>query len=320
MKLSVIAPVYNVAGALENSIKSLVSQYYRDVEIILIDDGSPDGSAEICDRFSAAFDDILVIHKPNGGVSSARNRGLDCASGDLITFVDSDDTIDPDMYEVLISYLDDDTDIVHCSYKRIQNGEMNNIGGTGEVLRQNRKEALEYFLAGKKFTGSLWNKIFRTSIIGSSRLNEALINNEDFLLCFQLFSVARNITFVDICKYNYIVRQESATNTVNELRKINDSAYVCRCMYENISDEKLKTIAFNRLVATDLMLYHCLFNYQIRQNRANIKKRLTEYKNDLKKLNKRNKIILIALLYIPHIYCGLYCIYNKIRKPNWDVN
>lgn len=320
LKISIIVPVYNVEEELESCLQSIVSQQYKNIEIVLTDDGTCDRSACICDFFAEEYDSVIVIHKQNGGVSSARNRGLDLASGELITFVDSDDTIDSDMYEVLMSFLDENTDIVHCSYKRIQDAETKNIGGSGEVLVQSSSEAMEFFLLGKRFTGSLWNKLFRKTIIKSCRLDESLVNNEDFLFCFQLFSNARNITFVDVCKYNYLVRMKSATNTVNELRKINDSTYVCRYMYENVTDEYLKQIAFNRLMATDLMLYHCLLKNQISQKRTEVNERLKKYKKEFSRLSKRNKIILISLLYIPHIYCGVYGIYDKIRKPNWDVN
>lgn len=320
MELSVIVPVYNVENSLEQCIQSVILQSYRFIELFLIDDGSPDNCAEICDRFASIFGNIIVIHKPNGGVSSARNKGLDCATGDLITFVDSDDTIDPDMYATLISYLDSDTDIVHCSYKRIQNGETINIGGSGEVLVQNNSEALEFFLLGKCFTGALWNKVFRSSILHSLRFSEDLVNNEDFLLCFQLFNKSRRSTFIDICKYNYIVRQESATNTINELRKLTDSLFVCQNMYDQLTDPHLKHIAYNRLVSTDLAIYQCLICNHIKKDRAVVKNRLKQYKKDFSILNKHNRIILFSLLYAPHIYCGLYGIYDKIRKPNWDVN
>ena len=320
MKLSVIAPVYNVADALENCIQSLVSQHYRDVEIVLTDDGSPDGSAEICDRFVAKHDCVVVIHKLNGGVSSARNSGLDIATGDLITFVDSDDTVDADMYEVLVSYLDADTDIVHCSYKRIQNGETINIGGSGDVLVQNRKEALEYYLLGKRFNGSLCDKVFRSEIVNSLRFNEDLIINEDVLLGFQLFKNARKSIFIDICKYNYIIRLESSsTNTVNEMRKLTDSRHVSQYMYDHILDFDLKQIALNRLVANDLYLYQFLLKNHLPERKI-VRKRLKEYQKQSEQLSKRNRLVLAGLIYAPHIYCGVYGIYDKIRKPNWDVN
>lgn len=321
MKISVIVPVYNVDLVLEKCIRSILLQKYKKTEIIIIDDGSTDSSAKICELFEYMNDNIIIIHKKNGGVSSARNIGLECASGNLITFVDSDDTVDSDMYEVLISYFEEDTDIVHCSYKRIQGGATINIGGSGEVLVQNNDKALESFLLGKRFTGSLWNKIFRASLLDSIRLSESLVINEDILFCFWLFYSARSSKFIDLCKYNYIVRNESATNTVNELRKITDSMYVCQCIYEALADNYLKRIAFNRWVACRLSYFQYLYKYNYSYSKKMLaRKELLIIRSDFNMLSNRNKIVFLSLVYIPHIYCAVYSVYNKIRKPNWDVN
>lgn len=319
MILSIVVPVYNVEATLENCVRSIVSQTYQDIEIIIVDDGSFDKSAILCDLYANMFDNIIVIHQKNGGVSSARNKGLRCITGDLITFVDSDDTLDVDMYDTLVSFFEADTDIVHCSYKRIENDETKNIGGSGEVLIQNRDEAIEYFLLGKRFTGSLWNKIIRKSKIDLLSFNEKLVNNEDFLFFFQVLINSQTIKFIDVCKYNYIVRQESATNTVNETKKIKDSIYVSQYMYENLNEKNLKQIAFNRLVSTESFLYQILLKTKLHET-EDVRKHLKEYQKQSEKLNKRNRLVLAGLIYAPHIYCGVYSIYDKIRKPNWDVN
>ena len=319
MKLSIIVPVYNVEKTLGNCVESIISQTYQDIEIILIDDGSFDNSTKISDSYTKIYDNVIIIHQRNNGVSSARNKGLGCVSGDLITFVDSDDTLDIDMYELLVSGFESGTDVVHCSYKRIENGETKNIGGSGEIMIQNREEAIEYFLRGKRFTGSLWNKIIRRPIIDLCRFNETLVNNEDLLFFFQILNNSQTIKFIDTCKYNYIVRQESATNTVNEVKKLNDSLYVCQYMYEHSYDENLKQIAFNRLVSTETFLYQILIKHRSREKEV-VRKYLKEHEKQSEQLSKRNKIILFGLLYIPHIYCAVRNIFDKIRKPNWDVN
>lgn len=319
MKLSIVVPVYNVETTLENCLESIVSQTYRDIEIIIIDDGSFDKSTGISDSYANNCENVIVIHQRNSGVSAARNKGLSCVTGDFITFVDSDDTIDIDMYEVLISSFEADTDVVHCSYKRIENGKTKNVGGSGEILIQNREEAIEYFLLGKRFTGSLWNKIVRKSIIEFIRFNETLVNNEDFLFFFQILNNAQTMKFIDICKYNYIVRQESATNTLNEVKKIKDSLYVCQYMYVHLKNQHLKQIAFNRLVSTESFLYQNFLKHKSCEKKV-VRKRLKEYKKQSELLSKRNKTILVGLLYMPHLYCAVHDIYGMIRKPNWDVN
>ena len=113
MKVSVIVPVYNCAPYVERCVRSIMAQTYTDLEIICVDDGSSDNSGKILDSLAEEDSRIRVIHQKNAGVSAARNRGLDIATGELITFVDGDDAIEPDMYEILLPYFDDpDVDIV----------------------------------------------------------------------------------------------------------------------------------------------------------------------------------------------------------------
>ena len=115
-KISVVVPVYNVEEYLDQCVESLVGQTYKNLEVILVDDGSPDNCPAMCDEWAERDNRIKVIHKENGGVSSARNAALDIASGDYIGFVDSDDWIEPDMYEILIKNAKKyDADISRCA-------------------------------------------------------------------------------------------------------------------------------------------------------------------------------------------------------------
>ena len=114
--ISVIVPIYNVEKYLDRCVDSIINQTYKNLEIILVDDGSPDNCLAICDSWAEKDRRIKVIHKENGGVSSARNSALDIASGDYIGFVDSDDWIEPDMYEILIKNAKKyDADISRCA-------------------------------------------------------------------------------------------------------------------------------------------------------------------------------------------------------------
>ncbi|MEH7309214.1 glycosyltransferase, partial [Neobacillus drentensis] len=118
--ISIIVPIYNVEQFLPNCIDSILIQSFTDFELILVNDGSTDRSGEICDLYARMDNRIKVIHKPNGGVSSARNKGIDISKGNYIAFVDPDDTIEPKMYDVLLqSALRYKADIVVCPYKAI---------------------------------------------------------------------------------------------------------------------------------------------------------------------------------------------------------
>ena len=116
--VSVIVPIYNVEKYLERSVRSILKQSYDNLEVILVDDGSPDNCGNICDALAKEDKRIRVIHKENGGLSDARNAGLDIATGDYIVFVDSDDHISPDFIDILMKEVDEnDADVAMCSYK-----------------------------------------------------------------------------------------------------------------------------------------------------------------------------------------------------------
>lgn len=120
MKLSIIVPVYNVEPYLRRCVDSILNQTFSDFELILVDDGSPDSCGAICDDYAARDRRIKVIHKANGGVSYARNEGLDIAQGEYIGFVDSDDYIHPKMYEILVGVIErEQVDLVQCGYQRV---------------------------------------------------------------------------------------------------------------------------------------------------------------------------------------------------------
>ena len=114
--ISVIIPVYKAEEYLERCVDSVLAQTYSNLEIILVDDGSPDNSGQICDRYAEKDSRVKVIHKKNGGVSSARNAGLDVATGEFVAFVDSDDFIAPDMYEKLMVSLSSGSDLSMCDF------------------------------------------------------------------------------------------------------------------------------------------------------------------------------------------------------------
>lgn len=322
MKLSVIVPVYNVEDYLKACIESVINQTYKNLEIILIDDGSTDNSSSICDYYADEYNNITVIHQENKGVSAARNRGLDIASGELVSFLDSDDTIDEDMYEILISkFINSEIDIVHCSYKRIEDGRETIIGNTGSVFNQDTNMALEYLLSGKMFNASLCNKIFRKNLFKNIRLNQDLRINEDVLFCYQLFSRSKLSVFIDIAKYNYLVRKNaSATNSTDNLIKSFDVVYVCEYMYEN-SEDNLKWIALNRLINAYFMQYRSLKENSSSKNELELtKQKICRLLVNRKHLNKKNRVSAYLLIRVPCVYTFFYYLYSKVRKPNWDVN
>lgn len=202
-KISVIIPVYKVEKYLPKCIESIVNQTYNNLEIILVDDGSPDRSSEICDKYALKDGRIKVIHKENGGVARARNTGLDAATGDYIGFVDSDDWIETDMYELLMkNAIKYDADISMCGETVYENGEIVSAPNSGEVRLLNRIEAKKSTVVGGTM-GFVWNKIYKRDTVGDVRFSSDYGCSEDLMFVYQLLENTDKIVVDSSAKYNY---------------------------------------------------------------------------------------------------------------------
>jgi len=213
-KLSIIVPVYKVEPYLPKCIDSILAQTFTDFELILIDDGSPDGCPRICDEYAAKDERIVVIHQENAGVSAARNAGLDAANGEYIGFVDSDDWIEPEMYEVMVaSAIENDSDLVFCSWfdnspdgSQISNRLFSDIPCVVSVDDFYRG----LFSAPRTVAGSSCNKIFRKSEIRDS-FSRTIRICEDNLFVAEFISRDTRISYVPGNYYHVFARPESAT-------------------------------------------------------------------------------------------------------------
>lgn len=170
-KISVIVAVYNIEAYLEKCVRSLRNQTYRNLQIILVDDGATDGCPAICDRLAEEDGRIQVIHKKNGGLSDARNAGIAAADGEYIAFVDGDDWIETDMYEKLLSAARQfDAPLVVCRYRKIyRNREVD--ASTGAAVVFDGQEALESFLMEEDdicIQNAAWNKLYRRELMGGA--------------------------------------------------------------------------------------------------------------------------------------------------------
>ena len=162
--ISVIVPVYNVEKYLDRCMKSILQQTYHRLEIILVDDGSTDASAAMCDAYARRDSRIRVVHKQNGGLSDARNAGLELAAGDYIGYVDSDDWIEPDMYEYLLeNALKYQADIAVCGrVERYVDKEV--VRGFSEIEVLAREPALKYLLQNDLLQNYAWDKLYKQEL------------------------------------------------------------------------------------------------------------------------------------------------------------
>ena len=222
--ITVIIPVYNTARYLERSIGSVVNQTYKNLEIILVDDGSTDDSYEICKQWAKRDHRILLIHKENGGQSSARNLALDIATGDYIAFVDSDDWIEPDMYEVLYHTLvDSDKEVALCKLNQGQwpQGDMYTA-----ILRDQEGSHLVKFL----FARHLWNHI---------RMPLGRFAEDIAVLHEVLYQ--KDIEMVDRTFYHYFGKnpENSSNSPQNRLKNIVDRALMLIVRYQWTQDKQI---------------------------------------------------------------------------------
>lgn len=207
--ISIIVPVYKAQEFLCGTLDSILSQEIKKFQLILVDDGSPDSSGIICDKYAKKYENITVIHKPNGGVSSARNAGIKSASGEYIGFVDSDDIISPVMYNSMLSIAKEyDADIVQCSHNRNKD-KLNQDKKPYNLRIMNMQESLRN-LYKTYYTNnfSLWSKIFRRDLFNDIEFPEGRVFEDDEIVPL-LLSKSRRFISVDNEWYCYVKRPNS---------------------------------------------------------------------------------------------------------------
>lgn len=216
-KISVIVPVYNTEKYLRRCIDSILAQTFTDFELLLIDDGSTDGSGAICDEYAALDSRVRVFHKPNGGVSSARNLGLDNARGEWITFIDSDDWIDQVYFEKIVSWKwSDEADIIISSFKHIhENGE---VCYKYPQWYDDKIQGIRTLIISMGGT-CVWAKFFKRSILEKYRVKfpVGIRYCEDFYFCATSYIYSNKICYIDSSyDYNYFDRETSVCKNLDD--------------------------------------------------------------------------------------------------------
>ncbi|MDD3173534.1 MAG: glycosyltransferase [Herbinix sp.] len=230
--ISVIVPIYKVEKYLDRCIKSIQNQTYKNLEIILVDDGSPDNCGVMCDEYAEKDDRIKVIHKANGGLSDARNIGIEASTGDYIVFVDSDDWLDLDMIEVLYNIgIKYKADIVECSFRNVYSDWIiEETKCTAEIVEGDSLKALEGMLDWKYFKPVAWNKLYKRSIIGGIRYPKGKIHEDEFTT-YKYFYAAKKLVYLDVSKYNY---DKSRTDSITGDKFKESNLYKCEALRERI--------------------------------------------------------------------------------------
>lgn len=226
--ISVIVPVYNVEEYIEQCVNSIRAQTYTNLEIILVDDGSKDSSGLICDKLAQEDARIHVIHKPNGGVSSARNAGLDYAHGEYIAFVDGDDYIDATMYEKLLYKMDEDTDIVFCYLQRFYpDGKVRYYNDSYEFFLEEPWDVSPILCRGGYLNGeevhsidcSACRSLYKNLLLKEYRVRfeEKVKTNEDELFLMEYLSVCNRAALIKECLYHYRKDRKESVSTFKSI-------------------------------------------------------------------------------------------------------
>ena len=320
--ISIIVPAYNIAPYIERCLDSIIAQTYKNIEIIVVNDGSTDGTADIINKYATFNKRIIPVHKSNGGVSSARFAGIEVANGDYIGFVDGDDYIEPDMYERLINNaINHNADISHCGYKMVFPDRINYFYNTNKFVLQDKIKGLNDLISGEYIEPGLCNKLYKKELF-ADLLNNKLVPedikiNEDLLMNYWLFKTADISVYEDFCPYHYIARKGSASKAAINKYKLWNPLQVAKIILSDVSSD-IELVAYRKLI-------RILINgatVDIRENPQLIKPYRAETRKELKnklveiitgdKCGAKLKIMALWAAMWPASYGWVHTMYLKI--------
>jgi glycosyltransferase involved in cell wall biosynthesis len=219
--ISVIVPIYKVEAYLDKCVQSIVNQTYHNLEIILVDDGSPDNCPTMCDAWAQKDRRIKVVHKKNGGLSDARNAGLAMATGQMVSFIDSDDWIDPEFLQTLYDALQqNNAQIAECAIRLVdEEGHVLSHRGPGKSETIEKIQALRRLVMEAGVFQTVWNKLYRREAIGDILFEKGKCNEDDFWT-YQIFDRIDRLALVDEPMLNYLQRGGSIMGQGYSLKRL----------------------------------------------------------------------------------------------------
>ena len=323
-KISVVVPIYNSEKYLCNCIDSILCQSFDDFELILVDDGSTDSSASICDNYEKLDNRVNVIHKTNGGVSKARNTGIDVASGKFICFIDSDDSVNSDYLEKLYLAYENDIDLSIVGYNWIKNNCVTNF-----TVFNNEPETIIdknniMFLYEKVMISAPWCKLYKLDIIKENKLifPEDLSLGEDLIFNFSYLDFVNRIKIINTPLYNYNTDNENSllqkyrADLLETNIRINSVVYmyICKWKLDHTQMQIFIDSVFwsyeNVLLNTFSVKNKAFYFDKLRYNRQILKSE--DFKKALKNYSGNINAV-VKLGYKLHSY-SLILFYNKLRR------
>ena len=255
--ISVIVPIYKVEAYLDRCIRSIADQTYENLEIILVDDGSPDDCPAICDAWAERDSRIKVIHKKNGGLSDARNAGMAIASGELISFIDSDDSIEPEFLEKLFRALtENDADIAECGVSCVdEEGRVLRQRTAAPVQTMGKIEALRRLVLEDGVYQTVWNKLYRRHVAMGVLFAVGKYNEDEFWT-YQVIDRINKLAVVNEPLYHYLQRSSSIIGVGYNVRRLDGLEARFKRMEYLQKYEELAALTRQQL------MMDCLWNYQ----------------------------------------------------------
>ena len=288
--VSVIIPVFNVCLYLREALDSVINQTYKNLEIIIVDDGSSDGSEYICDEYAKSDDRIKVIHQNNQGLSAARNTGLELFSGDCVAFLDSDDAYSNRYIESMVNaMLLEKADLVVCQYKMLKTDDSLLINDSdicnANTNRENicRKEALRALAENRIFTAG-WNKLYKRKSWEHNRFHEGHVY-EDAELAFRIIDTCKTVCIIDEVLYFYRIRGGSIRSNLSN-SSINDlllAYFKIDCFISNNIPEVFNTECLQKKRETQFVSLVLIYFNLANSNEGNNKEVCKELRNRIKK-------------------------------------
>lgn len=322
IKISVIVPCYNIESYLPRCIESILAQTYKNLEIILISDGSTDGTDEVIREYAKKDSRIIPIFKENSGVSDTRNRGLDIATGDYIGFVDGDDYIEPEMYETLLkNAIENNADISHCGYQMVFPSRVDYYYNTGKKVIQDNKKGIRDIIVGDYVEPGIWNKLYRLDILKELRMPPDIKINEDVIFNFYAFVNSQKSVYEDLPFYHYILRKGSAATSKIDQNKLFDPVRVRKEIFEyslkNL-DNEIQSVAYSSYLNSIINLYRVVSNSKLKEYKEDsfiLKRQIKEIKGNFM-LNKRVKTERFLFFHCTGLLMFTYKIYDKFLSKN----
>lgn len=311
MKFSFVVPVYNVEMYLERCLDSILAQTYQDYEVLLINDGSTDGSEAICAKYANRYSKVKFYTKENGGLSDARNYGIDRAVGDYIIFVDSDDYIDSATCEKIMPFTINKPDIIRCNAVRVENGSgLLRTGYVDKEKLQTGPEYLKQMIPLGQMPMAAWLNVYAREFLSDNKIAfKKGILHEDEEFTPRVFLAAERVIDANIVFYYYVIREDSITTQKDKRKNAKDMLSTCyelEEIFSKLSDLELKKMLLDSLVSKYLSIYNdgALMKYGENYLPKKFLKRNTFLRN--------TKLKVWLVCFSPQLYRCIHMVFKKL--------